>query len=316
MSKRPPVISRNELHLPQTLARLDLACREWGVFYLTDHAMGTTDTLFREAQSFFCMAQDEKAKVRRTRDNVWGYFDEELTKNTRDWKEIFDFGPERGSSVAQWPARSPAFKRACETHYGDCERLSFELLSAISANLGVGGSFLFHAFEPEHSSFVRLNYYPQCPEPAAPAGRDVPERGHLGVNHHTDAGALTLLMTDENPGLEVFVHEVWNPVPPLPGALIVNVGDVIQVWSNDRYTAPLHRVRCQTDRARMSIPFFFNPSESFNYAPLTSPQHASDSPRYRPINFGEFRNLRAAGDYADQGEEVQIGHFRIRSSQV
>jgi len=316
MSTRPPLISRQELAAPETLARLDLACREWGVFYLTDHGLGQAQTLFDQAQAFFSEPRDSKRKVRRTRDNAWGYFDEELTKNTRDWKEIFDFGPQRGDFVPQWPAQLPSFRRACEDHYAACEQLSFELLSAISGNLGVGGSFLFHAFEPDHTSFLRLNYYPQCPEPAAPTGLSVPQRGHLGVNHHTDAGALTLLMTDDNPGLEAYVHDAWHPVPPLDGALIINLGDVIQVWSNDRYKAPLHRVRCQANRARISIPFFFNPQDKFDYAPLAPTTSAASPSRYRPINFGEFRNLRVAGDYADDGEEVQIEQYRIAHSEM
>ena len=133
--------------------------------------------------------------------------------------------------------------------------------------------------------------------------------GHLGVNHHTDSGALTLLLTDHVPGLEVYLRGAWQPVPPREDALIINIGDAIQVWSNDRYRAPLHRVRCQTQEVRISVPFFFNPKESFDYAPLTTSQE--EPARYSPINFGEFRRLRASGDYANLGEEVQIDHYRV-----
>ncbi len=315
MSKLPPVISRRALSRPDVLDQLDLACREWGVFYLTDHGLGETDALFAEARAFFAASLDAKNEVRRTAGNAWGYFDEELTKNTRDWKETFDFGRRVREFVPQWPLWQGSLRATFEAHFAACEAVSYELLAAISGNLGVPGSFLFHAFEPEHASFVRLNHYPECPEPAAPAGAAVPATGHLGVNHHTDAGALTLLLTDDVPGLEVFVHGAWRPVPPLADALIVNLGDVIQVWSNDRYRAPLHRVRAHSDCARLSIPFFFNPSESFAYAPLDST--AVDEPaRYRPINFGEFRRARASGDYTDLGEEVQIDQYRITRKEV
>jgi isopenicillin N synthase-like dioxygenase len=87
------------------------------------------------------------------------------------------------------------------------------------------------------------------------------------------------------------------------------VGDVIQVWSNDRYHSPLRRVCCQRGATRMSIPFFFNPKDSFSYAPLEG--SSAEPARYRPINFGEFRRRRASGDYADLGEEVQIDQYRI-----
>jgi isopenicillin N synthase-like dioxygenase len=133
--------------------------------------------------------------------------------------------------------------------------------------------------------------------------------GYLGINHHTDAGALTLLLQDEQPGLEVFHDGAWKLVEPLPDALVVNIGDIVQVWSNDQYRAPLHRVLANADAERFSVPFFFNPAYSTVYAPLPSTVDTQRPPRYRPINWGEFRAHRAAGDYADAGEYHQISHY-------
>ena len=79
----------------------------------------------------------------------------------------------------------------------------------------------------------------------------------------------------------------------------------MQVWSNDIYRAPLHRVLANPDSARISIPYFLNPSYRYNYGPLTG------EPRYRQINWGEFRAQRSAGDYADLGTEIQISDFAI-----
>ena len=195
-------------------------------------------------------------------------------------------------------------------YYDACERLAFDLLAAISVNLGVPGDFLFHAFEPRHTSFVRINYYPVCPEPARPAGLNTPAHGHLGVNQHTDAGALTILLQDDQPGLEVLRDGSWHLVETVPGALVINIGDIVQVWSNDRYRASLHRVRANATRERYSVPFFFNPDYAVDYAPLASAVNGGN-PRYESINWGEFRRLRAAGDYADLGEEIQIAQFRM-----
>ena len=100
------------------------------------------------------------------------------------------------------------------------------------------------------------------------------------------------------------IREQPPAVEPNPDAFVINIGDVVQVWSNDRYPAPLHRVIASAQEERYSAPYFFNPSYAANYAPLSSPPH------YRPINWGEFRAGRAAGDYADHGEEIQISHFR------
>ena len=142
-----------------------------------------------------------------------------------------------------------------------------------------------------------------------PLGVQVPDAGWLGVNHHTDAGALTVLLQADEPGLEVFHDGAWHLVEPRSDALVVNIGDIVQVWSNDRYQAALHRVTTNMERDRYSVPFFLNPAYAACYAPLPSTVDDTHPARYRPINWGEFRRLRAAGDYADQGEEIQISHY-------
>jgi isopenicillin N synthase-like dioxygenase len=141
----------------------------------------------------------------------------------------------------------------------------------------------------------------------------MPRTGQLGVHHHTDAGALTLLLQDHQPGLQVHRDGLWYLVEPRADALVVNIGDIVQVWSNDRYRAALHRVLANRDNERYSAPFFLNPASDAIYAPLPS-ACASAPPRYRPIQWGAFRAARAAGDYADCGEEVQIAHFRTAAA--
>ena len=99
----------------------------------------------------------------------------------------------------------------------------------------------------------------------------------------------------------------WYDVEPIDGAYVINTGDIMQVWSNDKYKAPLHRVKTQLELERYSSPFFYNPSYETNYAPVYQKENA----KYRAINWGEFRMKRFAGDYADVGEEVQISHYAL-----
>ncbi len=89
----------------------------------------------------------------------------------------------------------------------------------------------------------------------------------------------------------------WQDVSPIAGTVVVNIGDMMQVWSNDRFTAALHRMQPVITQPRYSIPFFFNHSYDTDYAPLPTPD--STSPKYRTINWEEFRQARADGDYAD-----------------
>ena len=92
--------------------------------------------------------------------------------------------------------------------------------------------------------------------------------------------------------------------------LVVNLGDIAQVWSNDRLIAPRCIVALQTPRRSASACHsFFNPSYAADYAPLPSTVDERHPPRYRPINWGEFRTHRTAGDYADYGDYHQISHY-------
>ncbi len=304
-----PVIDIHELGAPATLARLDTACREWGFFQVVHHGIPAASIrqVFAAAHAFFTLPAAAKRQIERTRENPWGYYDQELTKNVVDWKQIYDFGPADGGAIRpQWPARVPGFRSAVQTCYRHCEELAFRLLAAISLNLGMRSGYLGRGFGPGHTSFLRLNYYPACP-----LGARSQQGSSLGVGPHTDAGALTLLLQDAQPGLQVFRGGAWHTVEPRPGAIVVNIGDMVQVWSNDRYRAALHRAVTHAEKPRYSIPFFLNPSYDANYRPLPTMISGERPPRYREINWGEFRTRRMSGDYADYGEEVQISQYRV-----
>jgi isopenicillin N synthase-like dioxygenase len=298
-----------------TVARdaIDAACREWGFFQVVGHGIDAQllGALQRQVRAFFALPVEAKRAVSRSEENPWGYYDRELTKNTRDWKEIFDFAAMScGRSVPRWPSGLPGFEETLVDYYRACENVAARLLRIISNNLGMAPDALDGYFARGHSSFTRLNHYPVCANPARPAGLTTPTEGHLGVNYHTDPGAVTLLLQDEQPGLEVFRNGRWSLVEPLRDALVVNVGDIVQVWSNDQYRAPLHRVVTNASAERFSIVFFYCPSYASDYAPLASTVDARHPPRYRGINWGHFYAMRTKGDYADHGEEIQISQFR------
>ncbi|MBY0400784.1 hypothetical protein K2X89_10840 [Myxococcota bacterium] len=302
---------------PRALAELDRICADFGAFQLTGH--GIDPRLRREVLSqircFFALAGEEKRAIARTATNAWGFFDRELTKNRRDWKEIWDFGPARldgplADSIPQFPAGLPEFRSVMERWFELCHGLALRVLDVLARGLGASGAALRGDFEAGHSSFLRLNWYPRCPDPA-PHDLPLEADGNLGIRHHTDSGALTLLLHDAEPGMQLRRGEGWQLVEPREDALLVVLGDVVQVWSNDRWRAPLHRVIAHADRDRYSAPFFLNPSYACEYAPLASQCSPECGARYRPIRWSEFRALRAAGDYADRGAEVQISDWRI-----
>ncbi|MCZ6782337.1 MAG: isopenicillin N synthase family oxygenase [Proteobacteria bacterium] len=306
--------------------RIGAACERWGFFQVVGH--GVPDDLLRRFETdmrrFFALPPEAKQSVGRSDENAWGYYDQELTKNTRDWKEVFDYGatlrPEladdhpdnRGLDGANlWPRDLPGFRDSMLAYLAACETLAFRLLRGMCAGLGLAPDTLECFFRQQHTSFVRLNHYPRCDDPAPADAPDVPSRGFLGVNRHSDAGALTILVQSDADGLQVRREGVWCGVDPVPGAFVINTGDMLQVWSNDRYQAPLHRVVASPSRERFSAPYFFNPAPETLCAPLEALLDEAHPARYTPIHWGEFRHQRSAGDYADLGEEIQIARFRV-----
>jgi len=301
------------------------AAHDWGFFHVTGHGVSTDlrDRVWTETHAFFGLPMALKRILARTPENPRGYYDRELTKNRRDLKEVFDFAavphPELSEDHAdnhaavdgtnRWPQTLPCFKATMLEYFGVCERLALRLLGALCIGLGVDEKTLMLHFRPVHTGFARLNYYPLDDplEPAAAAA--VTALGNMALHHHSDAGALTILLQDDVGGLQVQTDDDWIDVTPLDGALVVNVADMMQIWSNDRYHAALHRVRPITDRPRYSIPFFFNPVYSTDVAPL--PATASGPPKYRTVNWGHFRQARTDGDYGDHGHEIQIADFQI-----
>jgi isopenicillin N synthase-like dioxygenase len=303
-----PIIDIAELDSPESLQAIDRACRDWGFFQVTGHGIepALLRNIFDVSREFFSRPVEEKRRIQRDAENYWGYYDKELTKNRQDWKEIYDFGPADSQRLKpRWPTGHLRlrFEPVIRAYYANCRSLALRLLSVLARNLDVSAGKLSQCFDAADTSFLRLNYYPQCTV-ATSDGRP------FGVGEHTDAGALTLLLQDDQPGLEVFREGRWYLVEPIPGALVINIGDMIQVWSNDRYRAALHRVVTNPAEDRYSVPFFLSPSYETTYAPLPTTVSPQDPARYRPIRWREFRTLRAAGDYADIGEEVQITHYR------
>jgi isopenicillin N synthase-like dioxygenase len=305
----------NETHVPvidlggspATLRdELALACQQWGIFTLVNHTI--PEELMSRASKlgagFFGQPLPVKQALSRSLDNPWGFYDRELTKNLRDRKEIFDFGPD---FEVPWPRHPADFRATLEAYSSTCYELGLQLLDRLTEALGTGSRELRLAFEPEHSSFTRLNYYPVSD---TLENTDAPPPGPLGISRHTDAGGLTILLQDEVAGLQVY-RDGWLDIAPRRGALTINIGDMLQVWSNDRFRAPLHRVRASKSRDRYSIAYFLNPSRDCVVEPLSPSFATGERPHYSAVPWGEFRDLRAQGDYGDFGEEVQIAHYRI-----
>ncbi len=315
-----PIIDVGGLRFDRTSGAIEdiaRACSDWGFFQVINHGIdhALIDNVWRDACRFFGQSIEDKQSILRSRENPWGYYNIELTKNKRDKKEVFDFTTEGADPIYhsenRWPSAIVSFRTTMLDYLEACTRLSHTLLQAFCVGLDLPADHLKENFAPEHTGFVRLNYFPVRDPAEGTATDDLPDAG-FGIHHHTDAGALTVLLQDEVGGLQVHRNGRWHDIPPVEGALVINTGDMMQVWSNDTYQAPTHRVLAMENCDRYSIPFFFNPAASARVSPLPTVVSESRPGAYRTIEWAEFRGKRTDGDYADYGAEVQISQYRTR----
>jgi isopenicillin N synthase-like dioxygenase len=198
-----------------------------------------------------------------------------------DVKESFYLG-EVAHGPNQWPdpALLPGFRVAMETYAAAMQTLARRLMSLYEVALGLPAGH-FDGFMHNPICTTRLLHYPPQPAQAAP--------GQIGCGAHTDWGALTLLAQDDAGGLQVQTTAGdWIDVPPLAGALVVNVGDLMQRWTNDRWVSTPHRVINRlSGRDRWSIAYFFDLDGDAAIEPLAACVSAERPARYAPITAAE-----------------------------
>jgi isopenicillin N synthase-like dioxygenase len=265
--------------------RIGAACRDRGFFYMVGH--GIDDALIAQAmaasRAFFDLPQDAKAMVDKSLSAAnRGY--EPLGGQTLepgtvpDLKEGFYIGAEGApgrfnQGANQWPAGLPGFAETMLDYHRQMSAMAERLMAGLALSLDMPEA-AFADFCRDPIAILRLLYYP--PQPVSAAGR--------GAGAHTDFGALTILLQDGVGGLEVYDRgaDGWTPAPPMAGAYVVNLGDLIARWTNDRYQSTPHRVVNRSGKRRYSIPFFFSGAPGYRVACLPGCLSVGEGPKYPP----------------------------------
>ncbi|KAJ7946015.1 2-oxoglutarate and Fe(II)-dependent oxygenase superfamily protein [Quillaja saponaria] len=296
------------------------ACKEWGFFQVINHgvSLDTRQRMEAASRKFFAQSLEEKRKVSRDDKGRLGYYDAEHTQNIRDWKEVFDSLVQDPTLVPlsheedddqvthwtnQWPQYPPDLREASQAYVQEMEKLAYKLMELIALSLGLPVK-RFHGFFKIQTSFARLNRYPPCACPNLA----------LGVGRHKDAGVLTILAEDDVAGLEVKRKSdgEWVLVKPTPNAFVINVGDIIQVWSNNMFESVEHRAILNSEKERLSVPFFFNPAHYAIIEPLEELINEQNPPKYRPYNWGKFLTNRKHTSFKKLNvENLQVYDFKV-----
>lgn len=313
-----PLIDFSKLTSPdkavrgQEIQTLDTACREIGFFYLvnTDIDTALMSRIMKAAKRFFDKPLDEKLAIDiKNSTNHRGYGavgEEQLDElNKADWKETFDMALDLSADhplALKYPKmygpnqnpNDPVVLETLHDYYVTAFSMAQHVLTAMADALKLESDFFTRCFK-DHVTVLRMIHYP--PRPSATHDN--------GAGAHTDYGCITLLLQDEVGGLEVkHRNGEWIKATPMEGSLVVNIGDLMQRWTNDEYTSTAHRVRAsEADVHRYSFPFFVEPDYETHVACVPSCQSKERPAKYDPILSGDWIQSRFDATYAYREQE-------------
>ena len=286
---------------------LRAACLEHGFFYCTGHGVppGLIDAAMAETRALFALPDAAKRALDKAQSPAnRGY--ERLGGQTLqpgappDRKEGYYIGEDLAADHPRvlagafncganlWPADLPAFRPVMVAYFAALGVVAERLMRGLALSLALDEDH-FAAFTTEPAATLRLLHYP-------PGRPDV--AGEMGAGAHTDFGGLTILLQDAVGGLQVMGAEGWIEAPPIAGAYVVNLGDMIARWTNDRYRSTLHRVINRSGRERYSIPYFYSGNPDHEVRCLPTCLGPGEAPKYPAVRVQDHLRAMYARTYA------------------
>jgi len=260
------------------VAELVRACHEVGFAYITGHGIdpGLHAGLFQVANAFFALPVEQREALAIANSAAFrGYttLGDERTNGLSDWRDQLDLGWEqpvptdpnapawhRLRGPNQWPAAVPAMASVLMNWARQMQTLGVTALRGLALGLGQDMHFFDKGFVPESDMHIKVIRYPARPEPEA----------EQGVGAHHDTGVLTFIAQQES-GLQVETPDGFVDAKPIPGAYIMNLGEMLQRSTGGYLRATPHRVISPVRGERVSIAFFFNPRYETVFEPIELP---------------------------------------------
>ena len=289
------------------------ACTEVGFFYITNHFVDQniiSDT-FIEAEGFFDASIDVKMEVNiENSETLRGYtalLAAEHDDSGKDFHEGFDLALDLDSSDEdvksgvfgygpnQWPSGRDSFKSTLLNYHSSMVDFGKKIFESFALALELPINHFEGAITKPMAHMRVLHYPPQDPK----SGTE-----QMGIGAHSDYECFTILCTSDVPALQVLNTDgVWIEAPPIEGAFIVNVGDLMARWTNDYFQSTVHRAINLSGRRRYSIPFFYGPNSKEIIEVLPSCQSDAIKAKYDPIEAGEYIKSRFDNTYAHRQED-------------
>jgi isopenicillin N synthase-like dioxygenase len=312
-----PVIDVGDLFSPDLARRqavaqtMGQACRDVGFMYIVNHgiAQHDIDAVYAAADAFYALPDHIKQRYDINRLGrhrgyvaIGGLAADSHDAQAFDYHEGFEVGLELPETDADyragnlmygpnvWPEELPEFRAVVYRYFEQVRALGCQLFRGFALALDTPEDYFDDLIDKPMAQLRVLRYPPQ-PQPIDPR--------HIGVGAHTDYECFTILASSA-PGLQVrnsLGH--WIAAPPLPGAFVINIGDILARWTNDVFLSTVHRVINSSGAQRFSLPFFFGANFNAKVNCLESCQSEQRPARYPPITAGEWTvsNITAAYGY-------------------
>ncbi|KAJ7521440.1 hypothetical protein O6H91_19G054700 [Diphasiastrum complanatum] len=234
------------------IQKLVMAAKEWGFLQVANH--GVSRKLLNEMEDQACRAFALPGEAKMRAEPAAGSFHGYLSKSEDNvsrmlWSEALrlPLNPLQREDVITklWPEGNAAFSSAVEKYIATVEQILLQLLKNLASGIGLDPlHFTQDVSNDGHSAVLRMNFYPTSSKSSAPT---------LGLVAHSDPQVLTILHQNGVDGLQILKDDKWVAVKVRRGSFVVNVGDILQVMSNDLYTSVVHRVVMKRDQFRVTI---------------------------------------------------------------
>uniref|UniRef100_A0ACD5WNH7 Uncharacterized protein n=1 Tax=Avena sativa TaxID=4498 RepID=A0ACD5WNH7_AVESA len=283
-----PVIDLGKLLNPETgeteSAKLKFACEEWGFFQLVNH--GVPDEVIagvkRDTEKFFELPLEVKRVYAQRPGDLQGYGQAYVQSHDQklDWGDLLGVytQPPQARDMSYWPSQPHTFRNSIEEYSSELMKVADSVATFIAKTLDVDPELVA---DKNVVQILRMSYYPQCPS--------TPEKV-LGFSPHSDGSFLTILLeVNSVQGLQIRWNGVWIPVKPRRDALLVNVGDLLEIMTNGRYKSIEHRVTINAHKERLSISAFHVPNLDGVISPILGTME--EKVLYKTTNVEEYARL-------------------------